>query len=249
MTSWSISRHPEWDQLLLAGITVREIAELCHRGPATIHYHLRRREHYEPGFRAKHEAAVATRNNNRPSSTWRRQATELAAFHAEHERLPRSTGDRGERSLHHWVAVQRKEFQSGQLPAAKILLLQDVPDWHIDLGNANSTNGGASVSRRSANSLQKAASSRDTGPTHLKRNIPWVSGCITSISAVPKGNLQHGDAMRWITSLPDGEVTPDHAADCRKSIPRHHIQSILVCPPRHADLANILLPTVVVLAA
>ena len=132
MTSWNISRHPEWDQLLLAGITVREIAELCHRGSATIHYHLRRREHYEPGFRAKHEAAVATRNNNRPSSTWRRQANELAAFHAEHTRLPRSTGDRAERSLHHWLTVQRKELQSGQLPAAKIMLLQDVPDWHID---------------------------------------------------------------------------------------------------------------------
>jgi len=132
MTSWNISRHPEWDQLLLAGITAREIAELCHRGPATIHYHLRRREHYEPGFRAKHEAAVATRNNNRPSSTWRRQATELATFHAEHKRLPRSTGDRAERSLHHWLTIQRKELQSGQLPAAKILLLQDVPDWHID---------------------------------------------------------------------------------------------------------------------
>ena len=132
MTSWKISRHPEWDQMLLAGITVREIAELCHRGPATIHYHLRRRDHYEPGFRAKHETAVAARNKNRPSSTWRRQAKELAASHAERKRLPRSAGDQAERSLNHWLAAQRKELQSGQLPAAKIMHLQDVPDWHID---------------------------------------------------------------------------------------------------------------------
>lgn len=132
MTSWNISRHPEWDQLLLAGITVREIAELCHRGPATIHYHLRRREHYEPGFRAKHEAAVASRGKARPSSMWRRRANELTAFHAEYKRVPRTTGDRAERSLHAWLAVQRKNLQAGQLPAAKILLLQDVPNWHID---------------------------------------------------------------------------------------------------------------------
>lgn len=132
MASWSISRHPEWDQLLLAGITVREIADLCHRGPATIHYHLQRREYYEPGFRAKHEAAAISRSKRRPSDMWRRQAKDLAEFQAQHNRLPRTTGDLAERSLHKWLAVQRKELQAGQLSAAKIMLLQDTPGWHLD---------------------------------------------------------------------------------------------------------------------
>lgn len=52
----------------LAGLTAREIADLCHRGAATVHYHLQRREHYEPGFRSKHEAALAARGKNRPST-------------------------------------------------------------------------------------------------------------------------------------------------------------------------------------
>jgi len=57
----------------LAGLTAREIADLCHRGAATVHYHLQRREHYEPGFRGKHEAALAVRGKNRPSTIWRRR--------------------------------------------------------------------------------------------------------------------------------------------------------------------------------
>lgn len=96
MVSWKVSRHPEWDQMHLAGLTARDIADLCHRGAATVHYHLQRREHYEPGFRSKHEAALAARGKNRPSTIWRRRAKELAAFQSENGRLPRTTGSRTE---------------------------------------------------------------------------------------------------------------------------------------------------------
>ncbi|MGP7815469.1 MULTISPECIES: helicase associated domain-containing protein [Glutamicibacter] len=132
MVSWNVSRHPEWDQLYLAGSTAREIAEACHRNVATVHYHLQRREHYEPGFRSKHAAALAARRENDPPASWRRRAKEVAAFQAEHGRLPRTTGTRLELSLHHWLAEQRKLFEAGELPSSKIVLLQGIEGWNHD---------------------------------------------------------------------------------------------------------------------
>lgn len=132
MVSWKVSRHPEWDQMHLAGLTAREIADLCHRGAATVHYHLQRREHYEPGFRGKHEAALAARGKNRPSTIWRRRAKEAAAFQSENGRLPRTTGSRTERALHDWLAEQRRLLNAGELPPSKVVLLQDVAGWRAD---------------------------------------------------------------------------------------------------------------------
>lgn len=118
--------------MYLAGSTVREIADLCHRGVATVHYHLQRREHYEPGFRSQHEAALAARRKDRPSASWYRRAEEVAAFQAENGRLPRATGSQIERALHDWLAKQRKLFKAGELPPAKIVLLRDIANWASD---------------------------------------------------------------------------------------------------------------------
>lgn len=61
MAGWEVSRHPEWDMMYAAGLTVREIADRCHQNVATIHAHFQSRERYEPGTRAKHEAALEAR--------------------------------------------------------------------------------------------------------------------------------------------------------------------------------------------
>lgn len=132
MVSWKVSRHPEWDQMHLAGLTAREIVDLCHRSAATVHYHLQQREHYEPGFRGKHETALAARGRNHPSTSWRRRAKEVTAFQTENGRLPRATGNRRERALHNWLAEQRKLLKTGELPPAKIILLQDIAGWEVD---------------------------------------------------------------------------------------------------------------------
>lgn len=118
--------------MYLAGLTAREIADRVHRGVATVHYHLRQRDYYEPGFQAKHEVALADRGSNRPSTIWRRRAKEIVAFQSEHGRLPSRTGDPGERLLHSWLAVQRRENKDGRLPSTKLTLLQDLDDWMID---------------------------------------------------------------------------------------------------------------------
>lgn len=127
-----MSRHPEWDLMLLAGLTAREIAEVCHRDVATVRYHLRRREHYDPGFRTKHEAAVAARGKTLPSAFWRRRVEEVAAFQAEHARLPRTTGEPAERALQKWLAARRRLLASGDLTPSMINLLQTIEGWAED---------------------------------------------------------------------------------------------------------------------
>lgn len=118
--------------MLLVGLTVREVAETCHRDVATVRYHLRRREHYDPGFRAKHEAAVTARENNLPSVFWRRRVHEVVAFQAEHGRLPRTTGGPTEQALQKWLATQRRLLTSGDLTPSKINLLQHIEGWAED---------------------------------------------------------------------------------------------------------------------
>ncbi|WP_073708026.1 helicase associated domain-containing protein [Glutamicibacter sp. 0426] len=115
-----------------AGLTVREIADRCHQIVATVHLHLQVREKYSPGLRATHEAALARRDPDRPTTSWRRRLVEALAFHATHQRLPSSQGDVQERSMAQWVATQRIAYQQGKMAAAKIILLDQLPNWNVN---------------------------------------------------------------------------------------------------------------------
>lgn len=134
MAGWDVSRHPEWDMMYAAGLTVREISDRCRQKVATVSLHLRVREKkYSPGLRATHEAALAARGPDRPSTLWRKRLTEALAFQETHQRLPRSDGDAVERSLAQWVADQRLSYTKGRMSVPKIVLLDDLRDWHIDV--------------------------------------------------------------------------------------------------------------------
>ncbi|TLK51080.1 Helicase associated domain protein [Glutamicibacter sp. V16R2B1] len=132
MAGWEVSRHPEWDMMYAAGLTVREIADRCRRNVATVNIHLRIREKYSPGLRFTHEAALAARGPDRPSTLWRKRLSEALAFQDRHQRLPRNDGDESERSLAQWVADQRLSDMKGRMSVPKIVLLDDLRDWHID---------------------------------------------------------------------------------------------------------------------
>lgn len=132
MVAWEVSRHPEWDMMYAAGLTVREIADHCHQNVATVGLHLRVREQYSPGLRATHETALATRGAYRPTTQWRRRLREALEFQANHSRLPRAGGDDIERSLARWIADQRIAYLRGRISVPKIILLDDLNDWHID---------------------------------------------------------------------------------------------------------------------
>ncbi|KSU66694.1 hypothetical protein AS038_08530 [Arthrobacter sp. NIO-1057] len=116
-----------------AGLTVREIADRCHQIVATVHLHLQVREKYSPGLRATHEAALARRDPDRPTTSWRRRLDEALAFHTAHQRLPNSQGQAQEKSLAQWVANQRISYQQGNMAAAKIILLDQLPNWNVNL--------------------------------------------------------------------------------------------------------------------
>lgn len=114
-----------------AGLTVREIADRCHQNVATIHLHLQVREKYSPGLRATHEAALAGRDPDRPTTVWRRRLDEALAFQAAQQRLPRSSGEGVEGSLARWVANQRTAYLSGRMSAAKLTLLDELEGWQV----------------------------------------------------------------------------------------------------------------------
>lgn len=122
--------------MYLAGLTAREIADWCQQNIATVHLHLRVREKYEPGFHAKHEAALASRDPDRPTTWWRRRLHEALEFQAAHDRLPRSDGDDVEASLARRVADQRRAYGKGRMSVAKIILLDGLRDWASDTKQA-----------------------------------------------------------------------------------------------------------------
>lgn len=132
MVGWDVSRHPEWDMMFTAGLTAREIADRCKQNIATVHLHLKNREKYDHNFFAKHTAALEDRGPHRITTQWRRRVKEAQEFHAAHGRLPRSTGKPAERSLAEWIGEQRRLFEREELPQAKIVLLEPLPDWHIN---------------------------------------------------------------------------------------------------------------------
>lgn len=127
-----MSRHPEWDMMYTAGLTVKEIANRCHQNKATVALHLRVREKYSPGLRATHEAALAARDPDRPKTQWRNRLNEALEFQDTHQRLPRSDGDETERSLARWIAGQRNVYLKGHMSVAKIILLDPLNGWHIN---------------------------------------------------------------------------------------------------------------------
>lgn len=132
MTGWHVSRHPEWDMMYAAGLTVREISDRCHQIVATVHLHLQVREEYSPGLLATHEAALARRDPDRPTTSWRRRLDEVLEFHATNQQLPSSQGQAQEKSLAQWVASQRISYQKGKMGAAKIILLDRLPNWNVN---------------------------------------------------------------------------------------------------------------------
>ena len=129
MAGWEVSRHPEWDLMYEAGLTVREIADRCAQKRNTVHLHLQVREHYQPGLRATHEAALAAREPDRPTTGWRRRLKEAQDFLAVHGRFPHHDGDTIEQSLNTWISEQRRAYHRGKLSTPKIVLLGSLPGW------------------------------------------------------------------------------------------------------------------------
>ncbi|PRB76643.1 hypothetical protein CQ012_06425 [Arthrobacter sp. MYb214] len=134
MTSWEVSRHPEWDMMYAAGLTVREIADLCHANVATVHLHFRVREKYTPGVHEIHAVALGKRDPDRPSTRWRQRLSEVLTFQEAHHRLPDSRAEEEEeRFLARWLATQRNAYRKGRLSAAKVILLDGVKRWQVNL--------------------------------------------------------------------------------------------------------------------
>lgn len=129
MAGWEVSRHPEWDLMYAAGLTVREIADRCTQKRNTVHLHLQVREQYQPGLRATHDAAFAVRDPDSPTPVWRRRLKEAQDFLAIHGRLPHHDGDPVEASLYTWISTQRRAHNRGTLSTPKIVLLGSIPGW------------------------------------------------------------------------------------------------------------------------
>lgn len=107
-----------------------EIAHCCHQKRVTVHLHLQIRECHEPGTRARHETALAAKDPDRPTTGWHRRLKEALDFLAVHGQIPhRDPNTQAERSLHTWIAQQRRTYRRGQLSTPKIILLGDLPGW------------------------------------------------------------------------------------------------------------------------
>lgn len=132
MVGWEVSRHPEWDMMFTAGLTAREIADRCKQNIATVHLHLKNREKYDSEFYAKHVEALEARGPHRVTTKWRNRMKEAQDFYASHGRLPLRTGGLIERSLAEWIAQQRRYFERNELPPAKLVLLESIPEWKIN---------------------------------------------------------------------------------------------------------------------
>lgn len=61
VVGWETSRHPEWEIMYAAGLTVREIADRVGWARSTVQRHLQVRESHIPGLRATHTVARAKR--------------------------------------------------------------------------------------------------------------------------------------------------------------------------------------------
>lgn len=91
------------------------------------------REKYEPGTRATHEAALAAKGVDRPTVSWRKLLAEVLEFQSIQGLLPRHDGDDTERRLHRWVLAQGRAYRNGEMSAPKILLLDGLVGWSVDM--------------------------------------------------------------------------------------------------------------------
>lgn len=129
MVAWEISRHPEWDRMYLAGLTAREISDLCHQKISTVHRHLRVREKYQEDFKETHYKELASRHPDRPSTQWRIRLNELNEFVVSNGRLPERNGNQHEISLYSWLSIQRASHYRGAMSPGKTYLLGSIPNW------------------------------------------------------------------------------------------------------------------------
>lgn len=134
MVAWEVSRHPEWDQMFLAGLTAKEIADLCHQNVATVHAHMHAREKYQPGFNETHQKALFARHPDRPSTAWKIRLNELRGFVNEHGRLPEAeqATTPSEVALCTWLLKQRHSFSRNDMSPGKIHLLDSLPGWRAE---------------------------------------------------------------------------------------------------------------------
>ncbi|GAA5229285.1 helicase associated domain-containing protein [Arthrobacter cryoconiti] len=129
MASWDVSRHPEWDLMYAAGLTSSEIAEACHSHHSTVREHLRTRETYEPGTRAKHQAALSARPGHWASSTWHDRFAEARIYLSDYACLPEPSSTGTAKSLYGWISEQRRELKRGTLSTEKAAALAVLGDW------------------------------------------------------------------------------------------------------------------------
>ncbi|WP_141361803.1 helicase associated domain-containing protein [Glutamicibacter uratoxydans] len=132
MTGWNVSRHPEWDMMYRAGLTIREIAEHCHANVATVSLHLKVRDKYEPNLKDESQAALSKRHPDRPTTRWRQTCKQVIEFYAANQRLPERSSTAYENSMHEWLLRQRRSFERNQMSPGKIHLLEDLPGWRIN---------------------------------------------------------------------------------------------------------------------
>lgn len=132
MVSWSVSRHPEWDLMYSAGLTAREIADHCRGNIATVHRHLKNREKYQPGFKARHDKAAASRHSDKPSTQWRKRLACLVDFVEQNGRLPGHKDTPDEITLYRWLLNQRRSYVNGQMSPGKVFLLDEISGWKTD---------------------------------------------------------------------------------------------------------------------
>lgn len=130
MTGWDVSRHPEWDMMYRAGLTVREIADHCRRDPRTVHRHVQIRETYEPGFHSEHLANLHLRSPDRPRTRWRQKLAKVEEFVNLNGRLPEYSNASDESSLYRWLSCQRRKLERNELSNQKIVLLNSLPCWN-----------------------------------------------------------------------------------------------------------------------
>lgn len=129
------SQHPEWDQMYAAGISMPEIAALCHAKGNTVRLHFQVLERRQPGTRALHDAAAASRKHyDGPSAHWVNRLADVLSFKSTHGRLPESADEGEAKRLYSWVLTQRQTLRAGKLKLGSEEALELLGDWKTPLG-------------------------------------------------------------------------------------------------------------------
>ncbi|ALE05495.1 hypothetical protein AL755_08415 [Arthrobacter sp. ERGS1:01] len=130
MVGWEVSRHPEWDLMFAAGLNIPEISAHCHAQRNTVWRHFQIRERLEPGTRARHDAAAATRTTyDGPAQTWVQHLADALTFKAAHGRLPDASDCGNAKKVHKWIQTQRRGHEAGTLKQGMEAALDLLGDW------------------------------------------------------------------------------------------------------------------------